>query len=248
LALLSLPGLAFYALALTGAFAVRSAAGFGAVLIAVPMLSFILPVSMAVAVATALAALTSVHQVGRDWRHVAWWHFATMSLYSIFGIGLGFYFINLLDEHALRRCLGVFLILYSLYAIATAKAPPVLATRWHGPLAAGAGVFGGLCGALFGGGVGPIYVVYFNALRMEKEVFRVTMSTVVLLGSAARIAGYASLGFYGRSSVTLIAIGVPLVIVGSWLGDRLVRKFNPQAFGWFVAGLILLSGAALVVK
>jgi hypothetical protein len=38
---------------MTGAFAVRSAAGFGAVLIAMPMLAFVLPVSTAVSVTTA---------------------------------------------------------------------------------------------------------------------------------------------------------------------------------------------------
>jgi len=35
---------------------------------------------------------------------------------------LEIYFIKMLDEHALRRSLGVFLILYSVYALATAKA------------------------------------------------------------------------------------------------------------------------------
>ena len=100
-----------------GAFAVRAAAGFGAVLIAMPMLAFVLPISTAVSVTTALTAITSVHQVSRDWRRVAWRHFAIMALYSAIGIGLGFYFIKMLDEHALRRSLGVFLILYSIYAL-----------------------------------------------------------------------------------------------------------------------------------
>ena len=44
---------------------------------------------------------------------------------------------------------------------------------------------------------------------------RVTMSTVVLGGGAARMAGYASYGFYGGSTITLLAVGLPLVIVGS---------------------------------
>jgi uncharacterized membrane protein YfcA len=52
-------------LVLICAFAVRSAAGFGAVLIAMPMLAFVLPVSTAVSVTTALTAITSVHQVSR---------------------------------------------------------------------------------------------------------------------------------------------------------------------------------------
>ena len=127
---LSLLGLGFYLVVITGAFAVRSAAGFGAVLIAMPMLAFVLPVSTAVAVTTALTTITSVHHVSRDWYRVAWRQFAILAFYSAIGIGLGFYFIHLLDEVALRRSLGVFLILYSLYALATAKGSPVLPVRW----------------------------------------------------------------------------------------------------------------------
>lgn len=230
------------------AFAVRSAAGFGAVLIAMPMLAFVLPVSTAVSVTTALTAITSVHLISREWRQVAWWHFSVMAFYSAIGIGLGFSVINMLDEHALGRGLGVFLILYSIYTLATAKTSPVFSARWRGALAACAGIAGGLLGTLFGAGVGPIYVVYFKALRLEREIFRVTMSTVVLLGGVARIAGYASFGFYERSSMVLIAIGLPLVVIGSWLGDRVVRKLDPQLFSWLVGGLILLSGVGLLVK
>lgn len=248
MASLSLFGLGFYMLVMTGAFAVRSAAGFGAVLIAMPMLAFVLPVSTAVSVTTALTAITSVHQVSRDWHRVAWPHFAVMAFYSAIGIGLGFYFITMLDEHALRRGLGVFLILYSLYALATAGAAPALPLRWRRALAAGTGVAGGLLGTLFGAGVGPIYVVYFNTLRLEREIFRVTMATVVLLGGAARIAGYARLGLYEGSSIGLIALGLPLVVVGSWLGDRVIRRLDPRRFGWLVGGLILLSGVALLLK
>ena len=142
----------------------------------------------------------------------------------------------------------MFLILYSLYAVATAGLPPVLPPGWRRAIAASTGIVGGFLGTLFGAGVGPIYVVYFNTLRMEREIFRVTMSTVLLLGGAARIAGHARLGFYESSSVVLIAIGLPLVVVGSWFGDRVIRKLNPRTFGWLVGGLILLSGFALLIK
>jgi uncharacterized protein len=160
---LSLLGLAFYAMVLTGAFAVRSAAGFGAGLIAVPMLAFILPVSTAVSVAAVLTTVTSAEQVGRNWRQIAWKQFALVSFYTVVGIGLGFYFLKTLDEHTLRRGLGAFLVLYSIHALWARGTFPVLPARWRGALAAGTGIAGGFCGALFGGGAGPIYVVYFNA-------------------------------------------------------------------------------------
>lgn len=245
---LSSVGLGFYVLVLIGAFAVRSAAGFGAGLIAVPMLAFVLPVSTAVSVATALTTLTSVGQVGRDWRHIAWRQFVILEFYTILGIGVGFYFIKFLDENTLRHSLAIFLIVYSVYALWTANASLVLPARWHGVLAAVVGIVGGLFSALFGGGVGPIYVVYFNILRMQREAFRVTMSAVVLIGGAARIGGYASYGLYGGSTITLLALGLPLVIVGSWVGDRLARWLSVQMFSRFVGGLVLLSGVALLLK
>ena len=245
---LSSLGLAFYVVVLIGAFAVRSAAGFGAGLIAVPMLAFVLPVPTAVAVATVLTMVTSAQQVGRDWSQIAWRQFFIMTFYTMIGIGLGFYFISMLNETAMRRGLGGFLILYSIYALWTHGASPVLPTRWHGALAAFAGIAGGFFGALFGGGVGPIYVIYFNVVRMKKEVFRVTMSTIMLVSVAVRIAGYASFGFYGRSALTLLALGLPLVFIGSWLGDRLALRLDPRKFGSLVGGLVLLSGLALLLR
>jgi len=245
---LSYPGLALYAAVLIGAFAVRSAAGFGAVLIAVPLLAFILPFRVAVAVATALTLIASIRYVSQGWRHIAWRQFVIVTLYTLIGLGIGFYFIKILDEHVLRRGLGTFLILYSIYVLWTGGLPPALPTRWHGTLAAFAGIFGGLCGALFGGGVGPIYVVYFNILRLEREAFRATMTTIMLVSSTMRVVGYASFGFYAGSSLTLLALGLPLIAVGSWLGNHIVRRLNPRVFSLCVAALVLLSGAVLVLK
>ncbi len=228
---LSFLGFAFYAVVLTGAFAVRSAAGFGAGLIAVPMLAFVLPVSTAVSIAAIFTTITSAGPVGRDWRQIAWKQFVLVSFYTVIGIGLGFYFLKTSNEKTLRRGLGAFLVLYSIYALWARGTSPVAPARWRVALALGAGIAGGFFGALFGGGAGPIYVIYFNSLRLEREVFRVTMSTVVLVAGAARIAGYANFGFYGGSTITLLAAGLPLVIVGFWLGDRLAHNLNPRMFG-----------------
>jgi uncharacterized membrane protein YfcA len=46
----------------------------------------------------------------------------------------------------------------------------------------------------------------------------------------------------------LIATGSPLMVIGSWLGDRVIRRLDPQRFSWLVGGLILLSGVGLLVK
>ncbi len=245
---LSYPGLAVYAVVLIGAFAVRSAAGFGAVLVAVPLLALVMPLPMAVSVATALTLVTSIRYVSRGWRHIAWRQFGIMMAYTLIGVGVGFYFISMLDEHALRRGLGIFLILYSFYVLCTGGVPPALPTRWHGALAATTGISGGLCSALFGGGAGPIYVIYFNILRLEREVFRATMTMVMLVSSMMRVGGYADFGFYAGPTLTLLALGLPMIVIGSWLGNHLVRRLNPRIFGLGVTGLVLMSGTVLLLK
>lgn len=248
---LSFVGLAFYAAVLLSAFTVRSAAGFGAGLIAIPMLALILPVSTAVSVATVFTTLTSAQQVGREWRHIAWRQFIGIFLYSIIGIGLGLYCMKLLDENILRHWLGIFLILYSIYGFIApnTRHNDLVSRRWHGTLGAAVGIVGGFCSTLFGAGAGPIYVVYFDILRLERAVFRATMSAIVVLGGAARIAGYGSSGFYGSSTIiTLLTVGLPLVMAGSWLGDRLVFRLSAQSFSRLVAAIILFSGVTLLVR
>jgi uncharacterized membrane protein YfcA len=212
------------------------------------MLALILPVSTAVSVATVLTTLSSIQQVNREWRQIAWRQFIVIFLYSMVGVGLGFYFIKLLNEDILKRSLGIFMILYSIYSMRVTKASPMLPLRWHGAVGAGVGIVGGLLSAMFGAGAGPIYVVYFDILRLEKVVFRATMSAVVLLGGAARIVGYGTYGFYGASSVILLAAGLPLMIVGSWIGDRVVYRLSARSFSRLVAALMLLSGITLLIR
>src|SRR5580700_947633 len=163
------------------------------------------------------------------------------------GVGLGLYFLKLLDEDIMRHCLGAFLILYAIYALSAADTSRLLPRHWHGALGAGVGIVGGLCSALFGAGAGPIYVVYFDILRLEKAVFRATMSAVVVLGGAARIAGYESYGFYGASTLGLLAIGLPVVIVGSWLGDRVVYRLSARSISRMVTAIMLLSGVTFLL-
>jgi uncharacterized membrane protein YfcA len=245
---LSSLGFAFYVAVLFGAFTLRSAAGFGAGLIAIPMLAFVLPVSTAVSVATVLTTVTSAGQVAREWRHVAGKQFAVIFLYSMAGIGLGLYFIQLLDEHVLRRSLGIFLIMYAIHALWAAGTPRHLPRRWHGAAAAAVGIVGGLLSALFGAGAGPIYVVYFDILRLERVVFRATMSAVVVLGGAARIVGYGSYGFYGGPALLLLAVGLPVVLLGSWVGDRVVYRLSARSFSRLVAAVVLVSGVTFLIE
>jgi uncharacterized membrane protein YfcA len=147
----------------------------------------------------------------------------------------------------LRHGLGAFLVVYSLYAM-LARQRKTVPLRWHAPLAATTGAMGGFCGTLFGGATGPIYAIYLNVLELDKEAFRVTITAVILIGLFARITGYAGLGFYGSSTAFLVLGAVPLMMAGSWLGERMLQRFDQKKFGRCVGCLLLASGVTYLLK
>jgi uncharacterized membrane protein YfcA len=240
--------LSFCAAVFVAAYAVRGGTGFGGGAFAVPLLAFTLPVPIAVSVVALLNIANSMGMVRRDWRKIVWPELKRLLPYTLVGIAAGLYLLAVIDEGPLRHALGVFLIVYSTYALITAGSSPGVSARWRAALAAGTGSVGGFIGVIFGGASGAVYAIYLNVLKLDKDAFRVTVTTVILIGLFARIAGYASLGFYGVSAWIVLAAAVPGMIVGSWLGDRLVRRFDQKQFGRFVAATLMASGVALLLK
>ena len=54
-------------------------------------------------------------------------------------------------------------------------------------------------------------------------------------------------GMIGRDVLGLFVIGLPALAIGSWAGLKLFGKLNDQAFRRVVLGLLLISGASLLL-
>lgn len=240
--------LVFCAIVVTVAFAVRGGAGFGGGAIAVPLLALVFPVQVTVPVVTVLNMLSSVGHGIAGWRSIAWREILRILPGSLLGVFAGLWLLTLMDPQPLAKALGVFVVFYALYMMAFAGRTPVIPPRWMLPVAAATSFAAGIIGSLFGGAAGPLYVIYLNAAKLGKNAFRVTITTVMLFQGLTRMAGYATLGFYDSSVLVLLAAALPMMIIGSWLGARLVRRFDPLLFSRAVGAVLLLSGAALIIK
>lgn len=245
---LDLYSLLFCALVVAAAFAVRGGAGFGGGAVAVPLLALVLPLQAVVAVVAVLNALSSIGHGLRDWREIQWRPILVLAPFSLLGVGLGLYLLVRLDPEPLRKGLGIFVILYAAYGLFTAGHAWRISRRRSLLLAAATGVSAGFVGALFGGAAGPIYVIYLNALGLPRDAFRVTITTIMLIQAAARIAGYAGAGFYDLTSLVLLAAALPMMMLGSWLGGRFVRSLDQRRFNVAVSCVLFASGALLLFK
>jgi uncharacterized membrane protein YfcA len=240
--------LLFCALVVTLAFAVRGGTGFGGGAIAVPLLALVFPLQVTVPVVTVLNMLSSIGHGIADWRHIVWraiWHIMPGSL---IGVLIGLYMMGLFDPQPLGRALGVFVVLYALYVLLLAGREVHVPRRWLPVVAVLTSTSAGLIGALFGGAAGPMYVIYLNGLRLGRDAFRVTITSIMLFQGVTRLVGYAVLGLYDRNVLVLLAAALPMMLIGSWLGARLVRRFNPEWFNRAVGAVLLASGGALLIK
>lgn len=240
--------LVFCAVVVMVAFAVRGGAGFGGGAVAVPLLALVLPLPVTVPVVTVLNMLSSVGHGITDWRNIVWREIWRILPGSLLGVFAGIYLLTVFDPRPLARALGVFVVLYALYVMIFAGRKLEIPPRWMLPVAAVTSFAAGIVGSLFGGAAGPLYVIYLNAARLGKDAFRVTITTVMLFQGLTRIGGYAMLGLYDSHTLSLLAAALPVMVAGSWLGARVVRRFDAVLFSRAVGAVLLFSGAALIFK
>ena len=245
---LTLIELFFAAIVIVVAYAVRGGAGFGGQVIAVPLLALILPLQTVLAAIVVLTVLAAIGHLRRDWSKIDWREIRLLLPYSVIGILTGLVLLERLDIRVLTRAFGVFVILYAGFALATASRPPRIPPRMLYPTGAVVGVLAGATGATFGAAAGPIYVIYFNARQLEKDVFRVTITALLTFQGCLRIAGYARLGFFDSQTPLLVAAGLPLMLLGAGIGQWLAGRLEQRWFNLGISALLLLCGVALLAK
>lgn len=236
------------ALAVMTAYAVRGTAGFGGQTVAVPLLTLMMPITIVVAAITVLTVVSSIVHWLQDWRRIAWREIARLMPFTLLGVVGGLYLFDYFDPRILTRALGVFVILYACFALLTASRPVAAPARILRPLGPVVSAAAGAIGTVFGSGAGPLYVIYLNSLRLEKDAFRVTITTILTFQAFVRVAGYVHLGFYDRPALYLIALGFPMMLIGSRLGHHLAGRIDQRRFNLGVGALLMAIGAGLFFK
>lgn len=237
---------AWCAAALFLGYAVRGVAGFGSGVVATPLLTFVLPLSTTAPLITIFGFFVSMQQAIRDWSLIRWGAVAVFIPGSLVGVALGLYVFKTVDQPLLARVLGAYILLYAFYSLFGERLFRRTLTPPHWlihPVA----VVGALVSTIFGGLAGPIYVTYFDALKLGKSVFRVTVSTTLLVLNVVRSVGYVATGVFRAEDLVLVAAAILPVVAGTIAGDRLHDRLDPRAFRRAVAVLLVASGAGLLL-
>jgi len=123
--------------------------------------------------------------------------------------------------------------------------------EWQVPsksLARLSGLIGGVVGTTFGALTSLSFAVYFDAIHLPADPFRATMSAALVAMGLVRGLGYFGLGEFTAEVWLLLAITVPMTLIGIYLGNRIFAEVSEMRFRRLVSLTLIVSGFALLVK
>jgi hypothetical protein len=222
---------------------VAGLSGFAFGLVAASLWLYILTPLQSVTLIVAFGLIVQGYSVWKlrhalDWRKI--WPFITG---AVLGVPVGVTLLTWSDPHSIRIAVGVFLVLYSLYAFFR----PALK-----PIAAGGGVADaavGLANGMLAGltGLGGILVTIWTGLRgWSKDVQRAVFQPVAVAIFLMSALWLGAKGTITTETAKLFVLGLPVVIAGTWIGLKLFGRINETTFRKVVLALLFISGAVLV--
>jgi uncharacterized membrane protein YfcA len=175
-------------------------------------------------------------------RSLRWRTVAPFIIGGAVGIPLGTLLLRYLDAAYLRSLVALLLVIYSIYGLTK----PSFTPRKAGPLTdGGIGFANGLLGGLTGL-PGFIITVWCQMRGWNKDEQRAVFQPVILISMIIIGISLSAGGAVTAETLKLYGLGLPVVLVGLWLGFKLYGKLDDATFRKLVLLLLLCSGLALI--
>ncbi|MEH6451033.1 MAG: sulfite exporter TauE/SafE family protein [Oleispira sp.] len=245
--------LVFWGLAISGVLLTGiSKSGFagGAGVIAVPLLSLVLPVPVAAALMLPLLIVMDAKSMHYYWRSVRWQELKVIAPAALIGIIAGGYLLGKLPSPLLQILLGLFCIVFALWK----KLTPILGRVPYAGFIWGA--VSGLTSTLLHSG-GPPINIYLATRQLPKYNWLATAAVFFAMMNLVKIIPYGLTGQW-QSNVSasdlpipplfiIAIILLPISLIGVWLGYRLQSKISETHFMSACKGLLFFSGLGLLI-
>lgn len=220
--------------------------GVGLPLVAVPLLSQIVPVPLAVMTLSISSVVSNGFQAFQGGSlNAVLRRFWTLFLPLVVTLFAGARLLVALDPRLLGFIMGALLLVFTVLS----QFPRVFQIKVHHERIASP-LVGAISGLL--GGVssfyGPPVLMYLVALKLPRDFFISAISLAFFLGAFPLVISLILYGAMGRDELMLSALSVIPVFAGLLIG-QVIQKYMPQeAFRKGLFAILLLSGASLVLR
>jgi len=223
---------------------VRSTFGFGEAMVAVPLLAFILPLSVATPLAVLLSVTVALIVVVQDHQSIhvssaAWLLAATLP-----GLPVGLLLLGAGHQAWLKAALGALILGFSVVSLIgiVPNHPRFEGRGWLMAFGFCAGVLGGAYGMN-----GPALAIYGTMRRWTPQQFRATLQAYFLPASLLGLLGFGAAGVWTHAVTRYYLLALPAAVPAVFLGRAINRRLRGETFRKYVfaglggIGLLLLA-------
>ena len=227
-----------------GASFIQRTTGFGFGIFIMTMLPFFLPTyGEATTLSGLLAITTSAVIVWRLREYVTWQRLWPILLTFIVVSTIAIFALTRIEDHILKRILGVALIVISIYFALFSQRIKLPTTK---KVQVGAGTLSGLMGGFFGM-QGPPAVLYFIQSEPTKEHYMAMAQTYFLIGNIIMTFVRAYNGFFTTTVIVDYLYGIMGVAIGTCLGAYVFKHIPNRIFRYVVYVYIGVSGFIILL-
>jgi uncharacterized membrane protein YfcA len=220
---------------------IRATLGFGDAVLAVPILTMLLPPTQVGPLMALCSLSVAIWMTWRDWREIRFASTLPLLLAVCLGVPFGVYFLKSADGDVVKAGLAIIIIGFALFRVfgrGQLRKTSRLLTFLVGF------VSGVLCGAF--NILGVVLAVYGAMVGWEVKQLRMTLQGVMLPAGLMLVANHGVVGHLTTQVMMLFLYALPLVCVASVLGQMLAHRVNPKRFEPVLTGMLFLIGVVLL--
>jgi uncharacterized membrane protein YfcA len=223
---------------------VAGLSGFAFGLVATSIWLYILTPLQTATLIIAFGLIVQGYAVWKLRRALDWTRLRPFVLGAALGVPVGVFILTWANPAHMRMGVGLFLVLYSLYALFRPAIPPV---KTVSPVVdAGVGFLNGVLGGITG--LAGILVTIWCGLRgWPKDAQRTVFQPVAVATFLMSAVWIGARGAITPDIIQLFLVGLPALLAGTWLGLKLFGRLDEAGFRKVVLVLLLASGVVLVI-
>ena len=224
---------------------IRSAFGFGEALIAVPLLAFCLPLTIAAPLAVLVSITVAAIVVVQDWNKIHLRSAGWLVLSTAFGIPVGVWLLTSTYQRSVKAALASVIIAFSVYSFVGSRPPELRRDSRSWLIACGflAGILGGAYGMN-----GPPLAIYGAMRRWSAPHFRATLQGYFLPASIIGMGGYWLAGLWVPAVTHYYLLSLPVTVPAVFLGRMVNHRLPGEAFLKYVYLGLAIIGTLLLIQ
>ena len=231
-----------FAAAFFVAYTIQAVTGFAGNIFAMPVGTHVMGLSSSVAVLNAMGFFACGMLAVLNFKYINWRELAIM-----LAVMTPFMFVGIWLDAVLP--LGILSKIYGAIVVVVGVRGLVLKQQRFMPkwLLAVLLVLAGLIQGMFVSG-GAILAIYALQRLQDKDQFRATLSCIWMVLNFVYAALQLSQGHYTPDCLVMVAIAIPLLLVATWLGNKLQKRISQATFIKVTYVLLTVIGIILLVK